>query len=438
MELIIEKLVYGGEGLARVEGPDGRRKTVFVPFALPGERVEASLVEERPGFARGVISKVIESSPKRTTPPCQYFGECGGCHYQHADYEAQLELKRAILRETVERISKIELPDIVAHPSPALHYRNRTRMRLAVNADGTVALGYFRWGSHSLLPVKECPISSPLINLAIGAVWSVATQTPIPNGLREIEFFTDHDDQKILIEFLTRGTTDSAGLRAFAEKLKVSLPAIVGVVEVAEIGRSSETAAAPELDGSQIEGRIPLAGESSLLYEAAGHRYQVSAGSFFQTNRFLVNKLVELACGGAAGKHAVDLYAGAGLFTAPLAAGFDRVTAVEASTASFEDLRKNVPSAKTVKSTTETFLERSRPNADFVIVDPPRSGLGRRVAGALCSLRSRQIRYVSCDPSTLARDLTALTGGGYRVVKADLVDLFPQTYHIESVLRLER
>src|SRR4051812_19856488 len=188
MQLKIEKLVYGGEGLARLEQPDGKRKTVFVPLVLPGETVEVITTEERPGFARAHVERVIEPSAERTSPPCPYFGECGGCHYQHATYEEHLRQKQQILRETIARIAKVELPEIVCHASPPLHYRNRTRLKTDARAGDTkFILGYHKLGSHQLLPVRECPISSPLINRGIQALWQLAVNHDLPKGLVEIE-----------------------------------------------------------------------------------------------------------------------------------------------------------------------------------------------------------------------------------------------------------
>jgi 23S rRNA (uracil1939-C5)-methyltransferase len=165
----------------------------------------------------------------------------------------------------------------------------------------------------------------------------------------------------------------------------------------------------------------------------------VSAGSFFQTNRHLTSKLVELACGSAHGSLALDLYAGAGLFTIPLAQKFERLIAVEAAPSSFADLVANAPAhVKALQLTTEAFLARAPKRPDFIVVDPPRAGLGKRVVEGLVRMSPKSLAYVSCDPSTLARDLPALTAAGYRIAQAHLVDLFPQTFHIETVLRMER
>jgi len=441
MEITIEKLVYGGDGLARLEQPDGKRKTVFVPLVLPGERVDATIVEERTGFARAKLDRVVEPSPLRIGPACPYFGECGGCHYQHTSYEEQLKLKGEILRETVARIAKVELPEIETHASPPLHYRNRTRMKFAIVAgDGTkFAIGYHKMGSHELLATHECPISSPLINRALGALWEMAAETDLPKGIAEVEFFADDEDKNLLLEFLTEADFDKRAATKFAEALQERVKEIVGVAAVARPRNVNEAVAAPELEGETAEDAVILTGRKYLDCKVGEFSYRVSAGSFFQTNRHVTSKLLELVCSGAKGKLAMDLYAGVGLFTLPLAQEFERAVAVETAGASFADLKSNAPrNAKTIEATTERFLARATGKPEFVVVDPPRAGLGKKVVSGLTKLAPKSMVYVSCDPSTLARDLPGLIAGGYRVVKADMVDLFPQTFHIETVLRMER
>jgi 23S rRNA (uracil1939-C5)-methyltransferase len=443
LNLKIEKLVYGGDGLARIDSDGGKRKTVFVPFVLPGEEVEAEILEERPGFARARLVRLLEPAAERAEPVCPYFGTCGGCQYQHASYPAQIRYKAEILRETIARIAKIELPEIRTHAGEAYGYRNRTRMRVipTSSGDNKFAVGYYRMGSHEFLPVRECPISSPLIVRAIGAVWTLAKTTAAPRGLVEIELFANGDDSALLAEFLVESSNDTSELRGFAEQLKSAMPEIVGVAALPRPRRESDDAvAAPELDANPVGQVTPLVGEPSLRYKVGEYSYRVSAGSFFQTNRFLTATLVELVTAGAAGKRALDLYAGVGLFTVPLAKAFERVMAVESSPVSYRDLCANPPSnVNAIESTTEAFLTRSGgPKPDFAVVDPPRAGLGRRTAVSLGRIAATTLIYVSCDPSTLARDLPHLFAGGYRITQAHLVDLFPQTFHMETVLRLER
>jgi 23S rRNA (uracil1939-C5)-methyltransferase len=439
LQLKIEKLVYGGEGLSRIESASGKRKTIFVPLVLPGETVDVELVEERPGFARARLERIVDASFARATPLCPYFGACGGCQLQHASYEEQLKLKSAILRETVQRIAKIELPNIEVHGSPPLHYRNRTRMKVqAAEGEAKFQVGYYRLASHQLLPVRECPISSPLINRAVKALWELAGEANAPKGLAEMEFFTNADDTQLLLEFLVERGTSSQSMQRFAQSLKEKLGEIVGIVMIPRDRDGDAPVAAPELDEALDDAGSVLLGQASLPYSVGEFAYQVSAGSFFQTNRFLTESLLQKTIGEVSGNLAFDLYAGVGLFTLPLAQKFERVISVESAKTSFTDLRKNLPrNAKAVQSTTDLYLNNNRAQKpDFVLVDPPRGGLGKRVVDGLVKLAMPRLMYVSCDPSTLARDLAGLVAGGMHIVDVGMIDLFPQTFHIETIVSL--
>ena len=440
MQLQIEKLVYGGDGLARLPADEhGRGKTVFLPFAIPGEEVDASLVAIRPGFVRGQLNRVLTPSDERIEPGCPYFTHCGGCHYQHIDYAAQLRYKAEVLRETLRRTAKFELQqEISLHSSPPWGYRNRTRMH--VRNEPQFALGYFRYNSHALLPVESCPISSPLINQTIAAVWALGREQVVPTPLHGLQFFANHDDTTMLVEAYVRPGTDAKQLQSFAAALHSAVPQIAGVVVFAALPAEDETLQRAPLTSVHPE-RSQAIGDDFLMYHAVGVDYRVSGGSFFQTNRFLIDKLVEVVVTKQTGRAALDLYAGAGLFTRHLARNFDQVLAVESSAHSIADLRHNLSrNVKCVRSTTETFLsERAKQLApDLVMVDPPRAGLGDRATAALCRMSASRVTYVSCDPATLSRDLRRLLESGYRVEQAHLVDLFPQTYHMETVLHLAR
>ncbi len=435
MQLTIEKLIYGGDGLARMPADEqGPGKVVFVPFVLKGERIEASFVEQRPGFARARADQVIESSPIRIAPRCPYFMRCGGCHYQHASYAHQLEIKTEILKENLRRIAKIKLDvELKVHSSPPWNHRNRTRLRIQTAPE--FAIGYYRFGSHELLPVEECPISSPLINRAIAVMWQMGRAGHVVEGIAEIEFFANSDDTQLLVEVLCSPKTLAAAVDSWAEKMRSELPQLLGVVAFhqARSGSSVWTRAEPE--------RISAVGVQNLTYQTARASYRVSAGSFFQVNRHLTDELVTIVTEGCSGGMALDLYAGVGLFSTVLNREFDRVIAVESSQTSFADLQYNSPAnLKAVCATVEQYLpeKAAKLRPDLVVVDPPRNGLGGRVLNGLVGLKAPRITYVSCDPATLARDLKHLIAAGYKLEQAHLVDLFPQTYHLESVMRLVR
>jgi len=473
MRLSIEKLVYGGDGLARYHG-----KAVFLPFVLEGEQVEAEIIEEKPGYARARAQQVVAPSSQRISPGCPYFGACGGCQYQHATYRHQLELKEKILRESLRRIAKLEWSkEIHVHPSPEWNYRNRTRLHVLhpsaldegalpphhiqngdalgapafhpsapksgalgapalgtpVRSSPAFALAYYRFSSHQLLAVEECPISSPLINRAIATVWELGRAGNFTATIVEIEFFAQPDDSQLLVQiYCDQRKLDSDQADRLAQALSDALPELLGVVFFEQ--RAAKTFAADFDAGRQLG----VAGEDALLYRTRSRDYRVTAGSFFQTNRFLTDELLEIVTRGRAGRLALDLYAGVGFFAAALARSFERVVAVEASPLSFADLEHNAArNVKAVRATTERYLERnSKLRPDMVAVDPPRSGLGEKVARRLAKLSPSRITYVSCDPATLCRDLRVLIESGLQVEEIHLVDLFPQTFHIESVVQL--
>jgi 23S rRNA (uracil1939-C5)-methyltransferase len=431
--LNIEKLIYGGDGLARLPAASpgnkdhSRGKAVFVPFVLAGEKIEAALTEEKPGFARARAETIVEPSAHRVPPPCPHFGSCGGCHYQHASYEHQLDIKKEILRENLRRMAKIELEcEIQVHPSPPWNYRNRSRLQVRTRPE--FAAGYYKFASHELLPVEECPISSPLINHGIEMLWQAGRAGKVVEGVREVEFFANADDTKLLIEILCAPEARRAAVRGWIEELCASMPEIAGVVAFREPQKG-------------VQERLVAAGASELTYQTKKAAYRVSAGAFFQTNRFLTDELVDVVTAGRSGELAIDLYAGVGLFSTALACDIRHVVSVEMSQISSNDLRYNLPAnGKAVQAAAEQYLTKavSTGKPDLIIVDPPRGGLGDTTARAMANMAAPRVTYVSCDPATLARDLVPLKAAGYRVEELHLVDLFPQTYHLETVAHLIR
>lgn len=431
MQLAIEKLVYGGDGLARLPADEqGRGKAVFLPFVLQGEKVEATLVEDKSGFARARAEQILEPSAHRVQPACPYFGRCGGCHYQHANYQHQLEIKAAVLKENLRRIAKVELEtELLVHPSPEWNCRNRTRLKLQTHPE--FALGYYRHASHELQPVEQCPISSPLINRAISVLWELGRAGKAVEGIREIEFFADAEDAQLLVQIYCDSQISKQAAENAAADLRAALPQTIGVSVVR--GTANQ-------EGSGDEPTLASAGPTELLYKTKLHSYRVSSGVFFQVNRHLTDELVDIVTSTRPGHTALDLYAGVGLFSTLLAQSFAQVIAVESSPTAFADLAYNSASnVKAVHATTDQFLQRpGNRQPDLVVVDPPRGGLGGMVVRSLAGLEAAQITYVSCDPATLSRDLAGLLAAGYHIRQAHVVDLFPQTYHVESVLHLAR
>lgn len=432
MKLRIEKAIYGGAGLARAsEGPLAG-KTVFVPLALPEEVVEAHLVDDRRSFASAELDAVLEPSPARTTPLCPYFGACGGCQYQHAVYAKQVEMKASILAESLERAHVTGIPPITAVHGEPWGYRNRIRLHVQREP---FALGYRERRSHTLLAVDECPIAAPLLEEALRVCRRLGTQLGLSDACDEMEFFTNGGQDALLVSLLSsrswRGGNEQ--LARIATALQGELPQLAGMGLFAV-----ETPKQPAR-------LLAHWGERALTYSAGESQYRVSLGSFFQVNRFLVDALVELVTEGRSGSLAWDLYAGAGLFARPLAERFAKVVAVEASPSSAADLEANLPRGthRAVRATTTNFLRQQERTAaaarpELVVVDPPRAGLGAEVAALLAAAEPAEIVYVSCDPATLSRDLHALIQSGYTFKSLHLVDLFPQTFHLESVSVLTR
>jgi 23S rRNA (uracil1939-C5)-methyltransferase len=440
LELKIEKLVYGGDGLARLPADaHGRGKTVFLPYVLPGEQVDANLIQSRSGFSRAKLNAVLTPSPDRVTPECPYFGQCGGCEYQHINYEAQLGYKVEILRETLRRTAKLQLEiEVQTHSSQPWQYRNRTRLHIRHSPE--FVLGYFRGNSHELMTVELCPISSPLINQGISAVWELGRMGKVPSAVHGLQFFANHNDEAMLLELYLLSEEDRGKLTEFAGAVMAQVPAIAGVILFVTSPVEDESRQLAPLSAIHT-GLSTAIGADQLVYHAAWHDYRVSGGSFFQTNRYLVDELLNVATDGIEGETAFDLYAGVGLFTVPLAKKFGTVIAVEASPNAVRDLQHNVPvGVKIVRATTEAFLQKqaTQYKPDFVLLDPPRGGLGEKATAALCRTAAKVVTFVSCDPATLSRDLRLLLESGFKVEQAHLFDQFPQTAHMETVLRLVR
>jgi len=451
LKLRIEKAIYGGASLARMpqENPEGQAaagKTVFVPYSLPGELVEAHLIGDRGGFSLAAVDTIVEPSPLRVRPGCEYFPACGGCQYQHAEAGLQLQMKLDVLADTLRR-AHVEPPSggpIGCLSGPPWGYRNRIRLQVLARSGGRgpqaegISLCYQERGTHRSVAIAHCPIAAPLIERALAAVLHMGRESGIARLGDEIEFFCDGDECELLVSLWSANPGRSGArfaaerdrvLDRFAETLKAQIPELAGVGVFSAHGRSPELAA--------------TWGRRSLSYSVGMRRYEVGIGSFFQVNRFLLPELQELVTGGRTGRLAWDLYAGAGLFTLGLA--FDRVIAVEAAPSSAADLTRNLAGTghHAVRSDAADFLRAQSAKAkqqapELIVIDPPRAGLGQAVCAHLIEFAVPEIVYVSCDPATMARDLQALLQSRYRLQSLHMVDLFPQTFHLETVAVLTR
>ncbi len=411
MNLTLQKPVYGGDCLTHLPPNGGKPgKAVFVPLTLPGETIEAQIVEEKRNHIQAEANAILTASPDRVAPGCPHYGQCGGCQYQHANYPAQLAFKQQILRETLQR-AHVPLPaEIAILAADPWHYRNR--IRLAVTPSGEI--GYRSRGSHQIVPIRECPIAAPLLAEIALDFGSFLEEATTQDSISEIELFTNQDDSELsLTLFFETAEPQSRGLR---------------------LTRSA--------DATRF--KLERTEERFLTYGVAGFNYRVSHGAFFQVNRHLLDRFAEHVTANQSGSLAWDLYAGVGLFARRLAASFSQVHAVESAPAAVESLRENLreTGSQVANSTTLDFLRNNRenrePRPDLIVLDPPRAGLGDQVTTLLNAVGAPSLVYVSCDPTTLARDLRALTQERYRIDSVTLVDMFPQTFHMETVVKLRR
>jgi len=403
-DVLLEKLTYGGEAMGRL--PDGR--AVFVPFGLPGETVRVRLTQDKQNFARGELLEVLTASAERIDPKCKHFGKCGGCHYQNLSYEDQLQAKTVILRDQFQRIGKIENPTIKPIVPSPLEWNYRNHVQFHLTAEGK--LGFVNSKGNSVFPIEECHLP----------------ETGIDSFWRELQFESNKDVERVSLR---------AGQN---EELMVVL--------------ESENFETPELeieaDVSVVhlfdEHPVVIAGRDHFVVSVHQKDFRVSAGSFFQVNTKMAEKMVEHLLAYSLARVSksttlLDVYCGVGLFSKFFAPTCGQVIGIEASESACEDFVFNLDEFDNVElyeGTAEEVLPGLAGRLDsstFVIVDPPRAGIERHALDAIISIKPQIIAYVSCDPSTLARDAARLINGGYRLVEVTPFDLFPQTYHIESI-----
>ncbi len=401
-DITIEKLVYGGDGLAHIGS-----QAVFVPLAAAGDKLRVRITTVERSYARAAIEEMLEPSPDRRTPPCAQFGVCGGCQLQHLNYSAQLEAKVAFVRESLQRLGGIEWNDEIAVvAADEFHYRSRAELKVARDGQAPHApsissipsaktrIGYYRAGTQEVCEVEECLILLPAANRELQRLRSEPSL--IPNDATRVHF-------------------------------------TVGDEEVIVTPATGENGKSEAVDG--------LGTAHQMI---GGINYGFGVRSFFQGNRLLVEELARTAIGDARGQLAVDLYAGVGLFSLQLAKTFDQVCAVEGNRAAanhgIDNVRaNNLTNVRYEAISVEAWLKYKTselPRPDFVLLDPPRAGLGGQVIERLAAMAAPRIAYVSCDPATLARDLRALIEYGYRIDSITAVDMFPQTFHVETVVQL--
>jgi len=409
LTLTIDALTHSGEGLARQAG-----RVVFVPFALPGETVRAALVEEKKSFARARLLEVLTPAAERVTPRCPHHFvpgapaaalACGGCQLQHLTYPGQLRFKQGLVVEQLTRLGGFAAPPVrPIHAAPAsFGYRNQVQFAFA--PDGR--LGFRAAGSSAVVPIQDCALAAP----ELMTLFHQITVEPSPE-IERLTLRAGAEAEHLIVLEAAEG----------APELELDLPV---------------SAALLRPDGATLA----LVGQDYVVVEVKGRAFQVSAGSFFQVNTAVAERLVEEVLAALelrGGATVLDVYCGVGLFTAFLAPLAGRVIGVEAFEPAVDDAAVNLDEFDNVAiyaAPAEDVLPGLAEAVDAVVVDPPRAGLASEVVEALLKLRSPRLVYVACDPATFARDARRLAAGGYALDYVQPLDMFPQTHHVECVAR---
>lgn len=402
-KLGLTAMAHGGDALGRHQG-----KVVFVPYAIPGEQALVEVIEDKGSYARAQLVEVISPSPHRVRPPCPHFGECGGCHWQHIAYQAQLDYKRRIVHDQLGHIG--HLPDVPVKPTiptSPWHYRNHVQFSIAEDCQ----LGFRAAKDHRVVPIEECHLLHPLLDELFAAL-----ELDLP-GLRRLSLRAgiNTDDRMVILE--TEGDQPP--------ELEVDLP--VSCVLLLS-------------DGTPVN----LIGSNHIAEVVAGRKFRISAGSFFQVNTAGTEKLGEIVTGYLdlqGDEVLLDAYCGVGTFGLSLADKVAQVIGVESNPSAVADADFNAGELENItliEGQVEDVLPHLEERIDAAILDPPRQGCEPEVLEALGRLAPQKVVYVSCDPAVFARDARRLTKEGYQLVEVQPLDMFPQTYHIECVALFRR
>ncbi|BBD09766.1 23S rRNA (uracil(1939)-C(5))-methyltransferase RlmD [Desulfovibrio ferrophilus] len=443
LELNVERMAFGGRGIARTEG-----FVVFVDGALPGQKVRATVTKAAKRFAEADVDEVLEQTPHWTQPFCLHFGKCGGCQFQDLDYAEQLKWKTEHVGDQLTRIARIEAPKIhPAQASPELRgFRNKMEFAFAGGGSesGPLSLGLHRKGSERIVNIEECHLPSPQCAEIVRHVREFCRRTSIPSydprtrrGLwRFLVIRETKTTMQTMVQIITSQAQDGGAIRSLADDLHQRFPALTTVVHSTRKARSAI---------AHGERQVFRTGDGYVMEQVGDIRYRISADSFFQTNTPAAELLYAAACkaAGLTGtEHVLDLYCGSGGLGLAMAKQAASVTGIETVPAAVRDAEAN---AKLNEFTNCTFiagdvlekLKTLEQKPDVVVTDPPRSGMHPDAAAALLELAPERIVYVSCNPSTLARDIKQLSGD-YALTEAWPFDLFPHSPHIECVALLER
>lgn len=426
--VFIEKLVHGGQGLGRLaEG-----KIALVTGALPGETVLVRVTRRKQGYVEASVQDLVASVPERVKPVCPYYASCGGCDLQHADLAAQLRMKTAIVAESLARAGLDALPDCAVLSAPeAFGYRHRLRLHL----DAAGRPGFFQRASKRLVPVHRCLLASAGINRALARLAASAKLcSRLAGRIQELEFAECPESGRVVLVLHSR--------KALNEDVCTELSQRFACEHCADC-----VLLLPNTGLYQRNGAVPVL-HQTFAHSGLDYRLSWPAGGFFQANTRLNRQLVALvleAVRECQPRTVLDLFCGAGNFSVPLGLAGFRVTGVEWDSTSVQWAEKNAQQnalrhfsflAGDVNRELDRLVTAGQ-RFDCVVLDPPRTGLGK-AAALLPRLAPRRIVSISCDPATQARDLGLLLAGGYRLERLTVVDMFPQTHHIESVAVLER
>ncbi len=416
LDVFIKKVVYGGYGL----GEDRGRK-FLVRYAAPKELVEVEVLKEKKDYVEATVKNVKIGSTWRRTAPCKYYTHCGGCQLQHLDYEGQLKVKEEILLESLERIGKIKVKSIDGVLGSKKEFGYRIKVQFKVRDGG---LGFFAWGTNELVPIEECLLVHPKINQLIPALKELVKSV---KDLQELHVTYSPDEDEFLLKLITVSPMETEKLRRLKEHI---LPK-----EVVCLGNYTS------LRGKLIK-RVAIGREFSF-FRLGKFRLRVSNDSFFQINHTLYEDFPKLVVEGERVKRVLELHSGVGFFSFWMAQCCEYLFGSDANQSAVKDAVYNAKlnQVSNVSFAHERAFETLKNHAgeaiDLLVLDPPREGLSEGEAKLIVQNKPKRIIYVSCNPTTLARDLKVLASGGYKIETIRLVDNFPQTYHVEAIAKLK-
>lgn len=408
--VLVKKLVYGGYGLA-----EDKNRTLFIEYALPGELVEVEKLKEKKDYTIAKIKRVILPSSERRDPPCPYYGSCGGCQLQHASYGLQIRAKEEILLETIRRIGKVEVKGLDGSIyGEEFGYRVKVQFKVSGGK-----LGFFERKSHRLVEIEECLVAHPAINGLIPALKELSKRV---KGLKEIHVLYSPSDDEFLIKLLSE---EPMGREKFKKLMDDVLPVNVCGVGFYYMGQ-----------------KVYLKGRDFTFFLIGPYRYRVSMDSFIQVNYMLWERFVKGAVPEDRYRKVLELHCGIGFFSLFLSEKSEHVQAYDSNRSAIKDAEYNARLNKVANvsfghlTSQEALKKHGGDIFDLIFLDPPRSGLSSGEAKLILANKPKDIVYVSCEPSTLARDLKVLVKGGYRLKSLLMVDNFPNTYHIEAIAKL--